>query len=182
MDRWRSAVTSLAALVAVAASTAGCSSASSGSPGPVQTTDPAAANYSYPPLATFGPGSNVTFDSSSPTPNTPVVAQSAAPEQVTYACTGSAPDGVEITFGPNGSNHSAGSLPFRHTEPLTTGALYYVTTAQLQGGGSVSCTTTVQTVSFDGTADDVDNTGSADGGYNIATAQVCSGIDGWEKC
>lgn len=111
--------------------------------------------------------------SASPSPAAP-------PEQVTYSCTGHG--GVDITYGPNGTQHSASSLPFHHTEPLTAGALYYVTTAQLQGGGSVSCTTTVQTVSFDGTADDVSNTGSADGGYNIATAEVCSGVDGWEKC
>lgn len=114
--------------------------------------------------------------SQSPTP-------AAAPEQVTYSCTGSAPDGVNITYGPNGSNHSATSLPFHHTEPLTSGAEYYVTTAQLQGSGSVSCTTTVQTDNFDGTADDVTNTGSADGGYNIASAQVCSDFStGWTRC
>lgn len=101
-------------------------------------------------------------------------------EQVTYACTGHG--GVQITYGPNGSQHSASSLPFHHTEPLTTGALYYVTTAQLQGGGSVSCTTTVQTAAVDGSADDVSNSGSADGGYNIATAEVCSGLVGFEKC
>lgn len=172
------------------ASLAGCSSGSGGpsaAAGPVQTTDPAAANYSYPPAAAFGPGSNATVDTSSPSPNYPVLdepspVQSAAPEQVTYTCKGDAPDGVDITYGPNGSDHSAGSLPFKHTDPLTDGAEYYVTTAQLQGSGSVSCTTTVQTNNLDGSADDVANSGSADGGYNIASAQVCSGIDGFEKC
>lgn len=103
-----------------------------------------------------------------------------APEQVTYSCTGHG--GVQITYGPNGSEHSAYSLPFHHTDPLTQGAQYYVTIAQLQGGGSVSCTTTVQTDDLLGYAQAVDNTGSADGGYNIATAQVCSGVSGWEKC
>jgi hypothetical protein len=179
-----------AAVVAVGlglAGAAGCSSAhpaaSAVPAGPVQTTDPAAANYSYPPVATFGPGSGVTFDTSSPSPNDPVAAQSAAPEQVTYACTGHAPGGVRITYGPNGSQHSAGRLPFTHTDPLAAGAEYYVTVAQLQGGGSVSCTTTVQTDDLDGSAQEVATTGSADGGYNLASAQVCSSFTGaWEKC
>lgn len=121
-----------------------------------------------------------------PAPSTSSAPPSSAPpvpQQVTYSCTGSAPDGVDITYGPSGSNHSASKLPFSHTEPLDTTALYYVTTAQLQGGGSVSCTTVVQTDSGDGTADQVTSSGSADGGYNIASAQVCSSFDGsWDKC
>ena len=117
-------------------------------------------------------------DSPSQTP-----AATPAPEQVTYACTGHASDGVQITYGPNGSQHSASSLPFMHTEPLTQGAQYYVTTAQLQGGGSVSCTTTVQTDDLLGYADPTSNSGSADGGYNIASAQVCSDpTGGWTRC
>lgn len=105
------------------------------------------------------------------------------PQQVTYSCTGSAPDGVNITYGPGGSNHSASSLPFTHTDSLDTSAPYYVTTAQLSGSGSVSCTTTVQTDNGDGTANHVANTASADGGYNIASAQVCSTFNsGWEVC
>lgn len=102
------------------------------------------------------------------------------PEQVTYRCTGHG--SVDITYGANGSSHSASRLPFNRVEPLTDGALYYVTTAQLQGSGSVSCTTTVQTDNLDGSADDVSNSGSADGGYNIASAEVCGGVGGWEKC
>src|SRR5579871_2178609 len=104
----------------------------------------------------------------------PTVAATQAPEQVTYHCEGHG--AVNITYGPNGTQHSASSLPFTHTEALTTGAQYYVTEAQLQGGGQVTCTTTVQTDNLDGSADDVTNTGSADGGYNIASAQVCFGI------
>lgn len=110
----------------------------------------------------------------------PTPAATRAPEQVTYHCEGHG--GVNITYGPSGSQHSSSHLPFTHTDPLTQGALYYATTAQLQGGGSVSCTTTVQTDDLLGYAQSVSNSGSADGGYNIATAEVCSGIDGWEKC
>lgn len=182
----------IAAAAAVLLAAAGCSSGASArsantgattAPGPIQTTDPAADNYSYPPQATFGPGQNVTVDTSSPSPNDLVTPPAlTAPEQVTYHCSGSAPDGVDITYGPNGSSHSASRLPFNHVEPLTDGALYYAVSAQLQGSGSVSCTTTVQTDNLDGSADDVSNSGSADGSFNIAAAEVCGGIDGWEKC
>jgi hypothetical protein len=154
--------------------------ASAVSPGPVQTTDPAAANYSYPPAASFGPGSGVTVDtgSAAPAPTAPVVR-----EQVTYACTGHAPDGVDITYGPNGSNLGASSLPFSKTTGYDASAQYYVTTAQLSGSGQVTCTTTVQTDNGDGTAHVVQNSGTASGGYNIASAQVCSSFTGgWEKC
>jgi hypothetical protein len=116
-------------------------------------------------------------DSSAPASTAPAV-----PEQVTYSCTGSAPDGVDITYGPDGSDHSASRLPFTHTDPLSQGAQYYVTTAQLQGGGNVSCSTVVQTDNLDGTADQVRKDASADGGYNIATAQVCSSFTGWDPC
>jgi hypothetical protein len=58
-----------------------------------------------------------------------------------------------------------------------------VVSAQLQGGGSVSCTTAVQTDDNLGYAQVVSNSGSADGGYDIASAQVCSNFtSGWEKC
>lgn len=110
----------------------------------------------------------------------PTPATTRAPEQVTYACTGHG--SVDITYGPNGSQHTASHLPFKHTDVLIAGAQYYATTAQLQGSGSVSCATTVQTDDLLGYAQTVSNSASADGGYNIATAQVCSGVDGWEKC
>lgn len=147
----------------------------------VQTTDPAGDNYSYPPPSSFGPGNNVvvaTGDVPSVNPDPSVLA---APEQVTYHCTGHAPDGVDITYGPNGSEHSAHKLPFTHVEPLTPQAEYYVTTAQLGGSGDVSCTTTVQVDDLDGVADPTSNTGSADGGYKIASAQVCF-FQGWQAC
>lgn len=101
-----------------------------------------------------------------------------AEQSVTYACTGSAPSGVQITYGPAGSQFSADSLPFSETDSLDASAQFYVTTAQLQGSGSVSCTTTVQP----GGGGVVVAGGSASGGYNIASAQVCSSSDGWEKC
>jgi hypothetical protein len=138
------------------------------------------------------PGAAPTLDTSSPDTNqgdplavgAPATSQAPAiPAQVTYSCKGTAPDGVDITYGPDGSNHSASSLPFTHTDSLDTTAQYYVTTAQLQGSGNVSCTTIVQTDNGDGTAHQVTKDASADGGYNIASAEVCSTFDGgWEAC
>lgn len=99
--------------------------------------------------------------------------------EVTYSCTGSAGDGVNITYGPSGSDYSASSLPFTKTMSLAASAEYYDTEAQLQGGGSVSCTTTV--IGEDGST--TTNTAAADGGYNIASAEVCSNFDGsWTDC
>ena len=99
--------------------------------------------------------------------------------QVTYACTGSAPDGVDVTYGPSGSQYSASKLPFSKTVPLDASAQYYVTEAQLSGSGQVTCTTTIQR--SDGSQ--VVNTATASGGFNIATAEVCGTFDGgWDKC
>lgn len=98
-------------------------------------------------------------------------------QQVVYSCTGRAPDGVDITYGADGSSHSATKLPFNHSDPLESTALYYNVTAQLQGGGSVSCTTTVTYDDGSGTAQTVTKTGSADGDYNIASAEICTGFD-----
>lgn len=106
-------------------------------------------------------------------------AQATVAAQVTYTCTGSAPDGVDVTYGPSGSNYSASHLPFTKTMALDASAQYYVTEAQLSGSGQVTCTTTIQT--NDGTQ--TVNTATAQGGYNIATAEICSSFDGaWDKC
>jgi hypothetical protein len=114
-----------------------------------------------------------------PTSALPTTADATVAAQVTYACTGSAPDGLDITYGPSGSNYSASSLPFTKTQPLDDTAQYYVTEAQLSGSGQVTCTTTIQR--SDGSQ--VVNTATASGSYNIASAQICSTYDGgWEKC
>lgn len=109
--------------------------------------------------------------------------QAAAPagpsSQVKYSCTGSAPDGVDITYGTESSNSSASKLPFSRTVPLDSSAQYYDVTAQLSGSGTVSCTTTVW--ASDGTV--TTKSGMANGGYNIASSEVCSTFDGsWDAC
>jgi hypothetical protein len=109
--------------------------------------------------------------------------QAAAPVQtVTYACTGSAPDGVDITYGAEGSNAEASKLPFTKTVPLSSSAQYVAVQAQLSGSGHVSCTTTV-VYDTGGSGQKVTQSGTANGGYNIASAEICSSFDGsWDAC
>jgi hypothetical protein len=105
-------------------------------------------------------------------------APAAVPQQVVFSCTGHAPDGIDITYGPEGTNDSASSLPFTVTVSLDNSALYYNVTAQLQGDGQVSCSTVVD---WDGQS--VRQSGSANGGYNLASAEVCSDFSGgWQTC
>jgi hypothetical protein len=94
-------------------------------------------------------------------PSTP-----AAPQKVTFTVTGSAPGGLDITWGTDSSNHSATTLPFTKTIPIdnTGGVLYYALNAQLSGGGEISCS-----ISVDGV---VLKQGSASGGYNICSSQI----------
>jgi hypothetical protein len=130
--------------------------------------------------AAVNPGAVSTSQAAAPTSQVPaaVVAQT-----VTFSCGGQAPDGIDITYGPDGSDFSASSLPFSKTVPLDAGAMYYVVTAQLQGSGSVSCSTVVHYNDGSGTAQSVTKSGAASGGYNIADAQVCSGFSAdWQVC
>ncbi|WP_051450311.1 hypothetical protein [Actinospica robiniae] len=118
-----------------------------------------------------------------PQPNDPATSAAGAGagpdlEQVVFHCAGSAPDGVEITYGGEGTEDSASRLPFTKTIPLSASEQYYAVQAQLQGGGKVSCSTTVE---YEGTS--AVQKGEASGGYTIASAEVCSDFEGgWESC
>lgn len=104
-------------------------------------------------------------------------------QTVTYSCTGHAPDGINITYGPEGSSFAASTLPFTQTAALDSTVQYYVTEAQLQGGGSVSCSTVINYTDGSGTSQSVTKNAAASGGYNIASAEVCSDFEsGWEGC
>jgi hypothetical protein len=52
-------------------------------------------------------------------------------------------EGIDITYGPEGSSYSASSLPFSKTMTLESSAQYHDVQAQPQGGGEVTCSTTV---------------------------------------
>jgi hypothetical protein len=144
-----------------------------GSPTPISTSTTTAA----PDSRTVGAN---TSSSSTPPPSTP--AATTTPDGVTYQCTGSAPAGVDIAYGPSGSGLQATSLPFTaHDNSVSQTAQYYRISAQLKGGGDVTCTLTV-------TANGQTTTSraAARGGYNIASPQICSGYsDGqrhWNAC
>lgn len=112
----------------------------------------------------------------------PTVTASPYTASVTYTCTGSAPDGVDITYGPEGSSYSASSLPFTKTVAMNTGAYlkaqYISAQAQLQGSGQVTCTLKL---TQNGTT--ATQTGTAQGGYNLASAELCESYSGsWDAC
>ncbi|MEU4770022.1 DUF308 domain-containing protein [Actinosynnema sp. NPDC023794] len=123
-----------------------------------------------------------TNTSSSSTPAPPTSAAPTTPDGVTYQCTGSAPAGVDITYGPSGSGEQATRLPFTaHDDSVSQTAQYYSIRAQLKGSGDVTCTLTVTSAGQTTTG-----SGTARGGHNIASPQICSGYsDGqrqWHAC
>lgn len=85
-------------------------------------------------------------------------------KQVEFIVTGTAPGGVDITYGDDGSNYQ-GHLGMDATLPVHSKALFYQVTAQLQGGGHVTCKVII------GNAVKVAH---ASGGYNICSAQLNS--------
>ena len=89
--------------------------------------------------------------------------------EVSFSVTGSAPNGVDITYGSDSSNYQGSSPPFDATLTIDDNALYYVVTAQLSGGGDVTCEVRIG---------DVVRTGHAVGSYNICSAQLNKSYDG----
>ncbi|MFC8262686.1 MmpS family transport accessory protein [Streptomyces sp. NPDC057291] len=102
----------------------------------------------------------------------PKKTEPAAPaDKVVFKVWGSAPSGVDITYGSDSDNLQGRGLPMTKTLTLKDDALYYNVTAQLQGGGDVHCSVTV---------DGETKTGHASGGYNICSAQLSGGLfGGW---
>ncbi|MFF3655028.1 MmpS family transport accessory protein [Streptomyces olivochromogenes] len=102
----------------------------------------------------------------------PKKTEPAAPaDKVVFKVWGSAPAGVDITYGSDSDNLQGRGLPMTKTLTLKDDAMYYNVTAQLQGGGDVHCSVTV---------DGKTKTGHASGGYNICNAQLSGGLfGGW---
>ena len=89
------------------------------------------------------------------------ICASELPEQTApYIVRGTA--GAQVTYGQTGLDFS-GSVPMRVTERLADPE-YYAINAQLQGGGSVSCSIEVDGIPL--------STGSASGGYNTADCEI----------
>lgn len=126
-------------------------------------------------------GSTEPDDSTDTAPTSTPAASSTAPARpdgVTYRCTGSAPAGIDISYGPSGSGLQATSLPFTARDSVSASASYYRVTAQLKGEGDVTCTLTVTDAGHTTTS-----SGTARGGYNIADAQICGDYKGsWNDC
>jgi hypothetical protein len=97
------------------------------------------------------------------------VKRSGAP-QVEFIVTGSAPHGVDITYGSDASNQQTRSLPLDVTRSIKKNVLYWVM-AQLQGGGRITCKVVIGKRV---------GAGHAIGGYNTCTAQSPSDpLRGW---
>jgi hypothetical protein len=111
------------------------------------------------------------------------VASAGTTQMVTYSCTGHVPSDVLITYGPNGTESIVAALPFTRTAALDTKAQFYVTEVHLQATGSVSCQIALNYRTSSGAIASVTNTAGASGGYEIASAQVCSDFHGgWKEC
>ncbi|GAA3355250.1 hypothetical protein GCM10017744_017050 [Streptomyces antimycoticus] len=85
---------------------------------------------------------------------------------------GSAPSGVDITYGSDGENLDGSGLPLTRKLKVKDDALYYQISAQLMGGGDIRCSVTI---------DGETKTGHARGGYNICSAQLNGDFTGgWD--
>lgn len=114
-----------------------------------------AASSSKPPAAAAGS----VFTPAAQAPAAAPVAKKAAKQTVTFVVTGSAAD---VTYGPAGTSVS-GSVPLHASYPLGN-PVYYSISAQLQGGGGVTCK-----IEVDGK---VISESVASGGYNIAECEI----------
>lgn len=85
------------------------------------------------------------------------------PTKVTFKVWGTAPSGVDITYGSDSENLDGGGLPMKTTLEFEPNALYYSINAQLEGGGDIRCSVTI--------GDQVED-GHARGDYNICSAQI----------
>jgi hypothetical protein len=123
-------------------------------------------------------------DSPSPSPSPTVN----SPTQVTFTVTGTGDP--SITYGTDSDNRDGGGqlgqlsdgngLPWTAALPFNGGAEYYYISAQLEGGGSLSCKITV---TGPGDVPLVVSSGQAQGGYNICSAQAAPDSTGtsWQN-
>jgi hypothetical protein len=91
-------------------------------------------------------------------------AKKQTPQTVTYVVTGT--NGTDVQYGPAGSS-AQGKVPMNVTKPLGN-PQYYSITAQLQGGGHVTCRLKVN--------GKVISQSTASGGYNIASCEISKDI------
>lgn len=113
---------------------------------------------------------------SAPAPSAPAPSSSgpAPATKVEFLVSGSAPDGINITYGPSGSNLSGPSTldgTATMSVPFDASAEYYALSAQLQGDGDITCKIVA---TGPGDVPLTVSHGAASGGYNICSAQATS--------
>ena len=153
---------------ALALLAAGCSTASTGpSPAAKASAASAAASQSASAAAIASQiAASAAQAAASPTPATPT--------KVEFVVSGSAPEGIDITYGPSGSNFAGPSTldgTARMSVPFDANADYYSMNAQLQGDGSITCKIVV---TGPGDAPLTVSHGAASGSFNICSAQATS--------
>jgi hypothetical protein len=150
--------------VGIGASGGGDSSnTSSATPAPTVTVTTKAANAKAAPAPTVTVTKTVTVKPAAKK-------TTAAPTgKAVFKVWGSAPSGVDITYGSDGENIAGHGLPMTKTLTVKDDAMYYAITAQLSGGGDIHCSVTI-----DGNT----KTGHASGGYNICSAQLNGDFSG----
>jgi hypothetical protein len=122
---------------------------------------------SSPPASAFA--ENTPSASASSSPPAP-----SAPSKVTFIVSGSAPEGVNISYGPAGTSLAGPSVldgTYKVSVPFAADDSYYNVTAQLQGGGHLTCKIVV---SGPGDQPLTVSHGAASGGYNICMAEAAS--------
>ena len=127
------------------------------------------------------PGSAVAASASAPA--APASTAPPPPTKVEFIVSGSAPDGIDITYGSAGTNLSGPSVldgTSTMSVPFDASASYYAMNAQLQGDGDVTCKIVA---TGPGDAPLTVSSGAASGGYNICSAQAAPENNGlsWQN-
>jgi hypothetical protein len=116
------------------------------------------------------PAPTVTVTETAKAKTAPKEETATAPEgKAVFKVWGSAPNGVDITYGSDGTNLEGSRLPMTKTLTVDEDSLYYQVSAQLTGGGDVQCSVTI---------DGKTKTGRAKGSYNICSAQLNGDFSG----
>lgn len=117
----------------------------------------------------------VAASASAPSAPAPSSSGPAPATRIEFIVSGSAPDGIDITYGPSGSDLSGPSSldgTAKMSVPFDASADYYALSAQLQGGGDITCKIVA---TGPGDAPLTVSSGAASGSYNICSAQATSG-------
>ena len=99
--------------------------------------------------------------------------------RVEFIVTGSAPNGVNVTYGDDTSNYQTKNLPLDVTRLTKENVVYWVM-AQLQGGGRITCRVVIRKPAQGHGVGETARAGHAVGGYNACTAQSPGDpVGGW---